>query len=121
MRASTLATLELVSTVPETTSPGCATGVLIDIAKIRGGAFAGSIIGSTCATCGATVAATIGSTPTVSDPSFGTNGVVDGPDVGAGTLCGTYTTGPVVGTGGGVGGLTPDGTAVGTSGRSDAG
>src|SRR5579872_2196202 len=121
MRASTLATLELVSTVPETTSPACATGVLIDIARIRGGAFAGSIIGSTCRTCGATVAATMGSTPTVADPPIGTNGVAVGPGVGADTLCGRYTTGPVPGIGDGVGGLMPDGAAIGTSERSGAG
>jgi hypothetical protein len=42
IRASTLATFEDVSTVPETTSPLCATGELSDIANIRGGAFGAS-------------------------------------------------------------------------------
>jgi glycosyltransferase involved in cell wall biosynthesis len=41
--ATTLATLELVRTLPETTSPPDATGVEIEIARIFGGAFGGSI------------------------------------------------------------------------------
>lgn len=51
MRASTLATFELVSTVPVTVSPLCATGVLSDIATMRGGAFGGCrmICGAMCA------------------------------------------------------------------------
>ena len=40
MRASTLATFVEVSTLPETTSPLCTTGVLIDMLTICGGAFA---------------------------------------------------------------------------------
>jgi hypothetical protein len=61
MRASTLATLELVSTIPDTSSPECAIGVLILMARMRGGASGGSEIGLTSVTCGASVAATIGS------------------------------------------------------------
>lgn len=60
IRASTLATLELVSTVPETICPPRATGVLMDIVKMRGGALAGIDIGLIATTCGAKVAATIG-------------------------------------------------------------
>ena len=61
IRASTLATLEEVSTVPETTSPLRTTGVLSDIAKMRGGALAGTrttwgmtVVGASVATgaCG---------------------------------------------------------------------
>lgn len=90
MRASTLATLEVVSTVPETTSPACATGVLIDIASMCGGALGGSTIGLTEMTCGASVAATTG-------PCEG-DGAADaeyGPTVGGAVRTGEADAGPL--------------------------
>lgn len=60
IRASTLATFEEVTTVPETTCPPRATGVLKDIERICGGAFGGSEIGLTAAPAGAIVPAATG-------------------------------------------------------------
>src|SRR5690348_16335967 len=105
MRASTLATLDVVCTVPDTTCPPCATGVLSDIDRIRGGASAGSRIGVTRETCGASVAATIGSSTMACDAvAYGVGvgagaGVDDGPALGLALGAGLSAAGALVVTG----------------------
>ena len=95
MRASTLATFELVCTVPETTWPPCATGVLSDMERMRGGASGGSEIRLTVTTCGASVAATRGSLRTAfAWPLYGVAvgasvGAAAGAAVALGEGCGT--------------------------------
>lgn len=108
MRASTLATFELVSTVPTTVSPLCATGVLSDIATIRGGAFGASrmVCGATCA--GAIVEASTGICVGIGVcPAFSGAGVVVGNAVATGFAvgapAGAALVAPAAGTGADVG------------------
>lgn len=87
-RTSTLATFELVITIPETVSPECTVVSLMSTATIRGGALGGSS-GTLDSGCGVAVGAALAAgAPPV--------GVVTGPGVGCTIRRGAGVAGPPV-------------------------
>src|SRR5579884_168914 len=95
MRASTLATFELVRTVPERTWPPCATGELSDIERMRGGASGGSRTGGTSIARGPIVAAVIGCSAigvVCTEYGVALGEAAEGAPVAGGTGCGVAET-----------------------------